>query len=99
MIGYSSLLGPIAGIMIVDYFIIRRCRLETAALYQAQGRYSYAKGWNLSAVAALCIGVAPNFPGFLHALGYAQNLPAFFVSLVSLRLVCRAFLAGLIYYL
>ena len=99
LIGYSSLLGPIAGIMIVDYFIIRRCRLETAALYQAQGRYSYAKGWNLSAVAALCLGVAPNFPGFLHALGYAQNLPAFFVSLYHYAWFVGAFLAGLIYYL
>ncbi|WP_299007833.1 NCS1 family nucleobase:cation symporter-1 [uncultured Shewanella sp.] len=39
LLGYSSLLGPIAGIMIVDYFIIRKRYLNLPELYKAQGLY------------------------------------------------------------
>ena len=39
LLGYSSLLGPIAGIMAVDYFLIKRQRLDVAALYRDDGRY------------------------------------------------------------
>jgi NCS1 family nucleobase:cation symporter-1 len=64
--GYSALLGPIAGILIADYWVIRRTRLDVDALYATDGRYSYANGWNWAAVAAFLIGVLPNLPGFLH---------------------------------
>ena len=67
LIGYSALLGPIAGIMIIDYFVIRKTRLDVAELYQHDGRYSYRNGWNTAAVIAFLIGVLPNIPGFLNA--------------------------------
>jgi len=67
LIGYSALLGPIAGIMIVDYFLIRKTRLEVAELYRSDGMYSYGKGWNMAAVVAFVVGVLPNIPGFLNA--------------------------------
>lgn len=67
LIGYSALLGPIAGILIIDYYFIRRTRIEVAALYQEQGIYSYQNGWNMAAVAAFILGVLPNIPGFLNA--------------------------------
>ncbi len=63
--GYSALLGPIAGIMIADYWLIRRTRLDIEALYEAEGRYSYRKGWNPAALIAFVAGVLPNLPGFL----------------------------------
>ena len=44
LLGYSSLLGPIAGIMVVDYFIIRRQKLDLAGLYH-DGVYP-AWHWN-----------------------------------------------------
>ncbi|MDH7975578.1 NCS1 family nucleobase:cation symporter-1 [Sphingomonas sp. AR_OL41] len=63
--GYSALLGPIAGILIADYWIIRRTELDVAALYRADGGYTYRGGWNPAALVALALGVAPNVPGFL----------------------------------
>jgi len=62
LIGYSALLGPIAGIMIVDYWVLRRGELDVPDLYRTSGRYA---GVNRSAVLALVLGVAPNVPGFL----------------------------------
>lgn len=63
--GYSALLGPIAGILIADYWLIRRAQLDVEDLYREDGRYAYAGGWNTRALAAFAIGVLPNLPGFL----------------------------------
>ena len=63
--GYSALLGPIAGILIADYWLIRRTRLNVADLYREDGAYAYAGGWNRRALIAFTIGVLPNLPGFL----------------------------------
>lgn len=64
LIGYSALLGPIAGIMIADYFILRRTRLDADALYDAGGPFA---GVNWRAVIALALAVLPNLPGFINA--------------------------------
>lgn len=40
LMGYSSLLGPIAGIMIVDYFVINKQQLDLVSLYQRGGKYA-----------------------------------------------------------
>ncbi|MFH1532435.1 MAG: NCS1 family nucleobase:cation symporter-1 [Pseudomonadota bacterium] len=71
LIGYSALLGPIAGILIADYFLIRRTELDVAELFRSQGRYRYKGGWNPVAILALVLGVLPNLPGFLHQIGVA----------------------------
>lgn len=70
--GYSALLGPIAGIMIADYWLIRRTRIEVEDLYQPGGRYSYRGGWNPAALVAFAGGVLPNLPGFLHTAAPAS---------------------------
>jgi NCS1 family nucleobase:cation symporter-1 len=67
LIGYSALLGPIAGILIVDYYFIRKTNLDVSELYRAGGMYSYRNGWNTAAIVAFVIGVLPNMPGFLNA--------------------------------
>ena len=64
LVGYSALLGPIAGIMIADYWILRKKELDVAELYREQGIY---RGVNFVAVGALAIGILPNVPGFLKA--------------------------------
>ena len=64
--GYGALLGPIAGILVADYWIVRRTRLNVDALYEAEGEYHYRSGWNPAAFVALALGIAPNFPGFLR---------------------------------
>jgi nucleobase:cation symporter-1, NCS1 family len=58
LVGYSGLLGPIAGIMVVDYFIVRRRELAVEDLYLRNGIYRYAGGVNYRALAALAAGIA-----------------------------------------
>lgn len=54
--GYAAVLGPVAGIMICDYFIVRRKRLQVEELYLRGGEYEYASGFNWRAIGALCAG-------------------------------------------
>ncbi len=72
LIGYGALLGPVAGIMIADYFIVRKLRLDVDALYRRHGIYSFQNGVNWVAIVALVLGIAPNLPGFLGALGVIE---------------------------
>ncbi len=65
LIGYGALLGPIAGIMIADYYLVRKKRLDVAGLYDARGPYRYTGGFSLVGLAALLLAVLPNVPGFL----------------------------------
>jgi len=57
LVGYSGLLGPVAGIMVSDYFLIRHTELDVNSLYHRDGAYYYSKGINPRAVAALALGV------------------------------------------
>ena len=57
LIGYSGLLGPVAGIMVADYFLIRGTRLDTVSLYRRGGPYEYTRGINPRAIVALVAGV------------------------------------------
>jgi nucleobase:cation symporter-1, NCS1 family len=57
LIGCSALLGPIAGIMICDYFLVRGRHLVVADLYRRGGAYEYKKGFNPKALVALLAGV------------------------------------------
>jgi nucleobase:cation symporter-1, NCS1 family len=52
----GGLLGTVAGVLIADYWLIRRTRLELAELYRANGRYWYTGGWNWRALAAFGVG-------------------------------------------
>jgi NCS1 family nucleobase:cation symporter-1 len=58
LIGYSGFLGPIAGVLIADYFVVRRGELHVDDLYRTQGRYTYRSGFNPVALLALGAGVA-----------------------------------------
>jgi NCS1 family nucleobase:cation symporter-1 len=67
LIGYSSLMGALGGILIADYWVLRRQRLVVRDLFLLNGRYRYANGFNWRAIAALVIAVLPVLPGFLRA--------------------------------
>ena len=58
LVGYSGLLGPIAGTMIADYFLVRKCSLNLDDLYRRNGEYEYASGYNWKAIVSLALGVA-----------------------------------------
>ncbi|MBL7815971.1 MAG: NCS1 family nucleobase:cation symporter-1 [Saprospiraceae bacterium] len=68
LVGYSGLLGPVGGIMIVDYFFIRHKNLSVNDLYTEGGVYSYSKGVNWAAMLALVLGILPNVAGFFVAI-------------------------------
>ncbi len=75
LIGYGALLGPIAGIMIADYFLLRRRELNVHDLYRRGGAYEYHKGVNWVAMGALLLGVLPNLHGFLASVKLADPHP------------------------
>ncbi len=82
LVGYSSLLGPIAGIMITDYFLLRGRRLSIESLYSREGAYAYTNGINWTAVASLGAGVATALLGLaLPPLRWLYNY-AWFVGLI-----------------
>jgi len=83
LIGYGALLGPIAGIMIADYYVVRKRMLDVDALYDPDGPCRFANGFNPVALVALALAVAPNLPGFLATVRVvsADSVPAFFHAL------------------
>lgn len=58
LVGYSGGLGSIAGVLIADYWLVRKKRLELGDLYRTRGVYTYNVGWNWRAVVATVIGCA-----------------------------------------
>jgi len=65
LIFVSGLLGPVLGILIADYYFVRKKKIALAELYKEDGIYSYNKtGYNKAAMIALFTGV------FLALIGY-----------------------------
>ena len=74
LIGSSSLLGAVGGVMICDYWIVRRAKLNVAELFNPQGKYRYDRGFNWCAVLAAAISVLPVIPGFIDTVSHGQLL-------------------------
>ncbi len=66
LIGYSGLLGAVAGVLVCDYVIIRRGALDLRDLYRTDGVYRYTAGFNGRAVAALAAGIGVALLGLVH---------------------------------
>lgn len=94
LIGYSALLGPIAGVMIADYWILKKQELDVADLYRPKGRYP---AWNLAALVALAVGVVPNVPGFLKSAHVLEGAPGFFDAIYPYAWFTGFLLAGGLY--
>ncbi len=56
LLGYSGSLGSVAGVLVVDYWILRKTELDLKSLYVSDGAYRYAAGWNIPAVVATLAG-------------------------------------------
>jgi NCS1 family nucleobase:cation symporter-1 len=67
LIGYSSLMGALGGILIADYWIVKRQQLDLRDLFAVNGRYTYSNGVNWKAISALVLAVLPVIPGFIRA--------------------------------
>ena len=94
LIGYSALLGPIAGILIADYFLVRKSELDAESLFNHEGIY---KTWNWAGIIALIVGILPNLPGFLHAAGIVESVPEIFKTLYSYAWFVGLFIAAVLY--
>jgi nucleobase:cation symporter-1, NCS1 family len=67
LIGYSSLMGAIGGILIADYWMLRGRTLSPRDLFDPRGAYAYSNGVNWKAIAALVVAIVPVTPGFIRA--------------------------------
>jgi nucleobase:cation symporter-1, NCS1 family len=67
LIGYSSLMGALGGILIADYWVVRKQKLNLRDLFELKGQYTYSNGTNWRAVAALVLSILPVVPGFIRA--------------------------------
>jgi nucleobase:cation symporter-1, NCS1 family len=65
LVGYSGFLGPIAGVMICDYFVVRKKIILVEDLYQRRGFYEFSGGINWRAMAALVAGAGVAFVGLI----------------------------------
>ena len=101
LVGYSSLLGPVGGIMIVDYYFIRKQTLIVDDLYNSKGIYSFSNGFNTKAIWALLLGIVPNVPGFLLTIKVVDTtvFPAWISSLYSYAWFVGFGISGFIYWL
>jgi NCS1 family nucleobase:cation symporter-1 len=89
LVGYSGLLGPVAGIMIADYFLLRGTKLDSYSLYRRGGMYEYRRGLNPAAIVALVVGVFAALIGrFVPRVAFLYDY-AWFIGF---------FLAGAVYY-
>jgi NCS1 nucleoside transporter family len=74
----SGLLGPVLGIMIADYFVVRKMELQLAELFKVRGAYTYSGGFNWVAMGAMVAGMATALVGFfVPALEFLYKLSWF----------------------
>ncbi|XVF07789.1 hypothetical protein REPUB_Repub06bG0170000 [Reevesia pubescens] len=101
LVGYSALLGPIGGIILVDYYLIHRMNLSIKDLYSLSpnGAYYYSGGFNLAALVALVLGILPVIPGFLQKVGILSSVSDAFVVIYNNAWFFSFFSAGLLYWI
>jgi len=68
MAAYAIFLGPIAAIMVLDFWVIHARKYDVLSLYQPRGAYRYNGGVNWRAVVAFLVGVIPSLPGFINSI-------------------------------
>jgi NCS1 family nucleobase:cation symporter-1 len=99
LVGYSSLLGPVGGILIIDYYFIRRQQLSVPDLYATDGAYRYKAGFNHRAILSLILGILPSIPGFLVTVKAIRPdvFPAWMLSLYNYAWFVGFLVAGAAY--
>ncbi|MDA3905497.1 MAG: NCS1 family nucleobase:cation symporter-1 [Bacteroidales bacterium] len=98
LIAYSALLGALAGVMICDYYLIRKTNFDLAELFKVKGKF---KGWNNPAWIAFTISILPVIPGFLVAVGLSpiDYFPEILVSLYSYAWFVTFAISFLVYWM
>jgi NCS1 family nucleobase:cation symporter-1 len=76
--GYSTFLGPMVGLMVCDFWVIRHRKFKLSDLYvpNESSIYWYWHGFNWRAFASWLVGIAPALPGFINAVNPSISVPA-----------------------
>lgn len=100
LVGYSALLGPLSGIILVDYHIIRKRHLDLNALYSTShsGMYWYSNGYNFMAIGALLLAVLPCIPGFLYTVGLLKKTSSIFIAVYDSAWIFGFLFSGFLYW-
>jgi len=72
--GYSCLMGPLAGTMVCDYYLIKKRKLNVHEMYKGHGIYWYDYGINWRAYVSFVIGFAPLLPGFAKSINNSLDV-------------------------
>ena len=98
LVGSSSLIGALSGLMICDYFLLRKTVLSIPELYNPHGIYG---SWNVAAFVCFFIAVAPNLPGFIALFlpEIKSFIPGFIISIYDYAWFVSTSLGILSYYL
>ncbi|GMH09868.1 hypothetical protein Nepgr_011709 [Nepenthes gracilis] len=101
LVGYSALLGPIGGIILVDYYLLKKMNLDVAQLYSSspRGDYYYWGGYNLVAISALIIGMLPVIPGLLSKVGLVGPAPELLIGIYNNAWFFTFFSSGFLYWI
>lgn len=84
-------MGPIAGILVSDFYLVRKKKLDIRAMYDPNGRYRYYHGWNWRAWLVFSIAVGPILPGFAQSIQ-----PALVVSEGALNMYTFSWMWGFV---
>jgi len=98
--GYSIFLGPICGILLADYYVLQKQRLDVGALYRKESSsYWYTRGFNMRAIGAFILALIPNLPGFAGKVNINLGVPVASTYIFSLVWPVGVIVAGSFYLL
>ncbi|KAL4071571.1 permease for cytosine/purines, uracil, thiamine, allantoin-domain-containing protein [Scleroderma yunnanense] len=98
MNGYTIFLGPFAGVMITDFWLVHKGRVDVPAMYDPSGRYRYINGFNWRAVLAILVTVGPTIPGLIHSINPAVKVGNA-MHLFDIAWMYGFFVSSIVYYL
>jgi len=100
LVAYSSLLGAVGGIMICDYYVIRKTKLHLYELFIHEGQYQFTKGWNPIAFITFGLAIIPSIPGFLEHVGLVKAgfFPAWTANIYNYAWFSSFILAFILYW-
>ena len=77
----SAVLGAVCGIMICDYYILRKRKLNVKDLYDENGQYKYYNNWNPAGIIALACAIPPGlmFPDYSVAIVFGVGMLVYYV--------------------
>ncbi|KAJ6835837.1 putative purine-uracil permease NCS1 [Iris pallida] len=101
LVGYSAIVGPITGILLTDYYVLRGTVLDIDDLYSASplGAYYYWHGYNVVALGVLLLCVVPAVPGFLVKVGVVAGAPEAFLVIYDNAWFFGTFSSGFLYWI